>query len=516
MASEGAILDLVSRLGAADARATRAAGEALLARGAAARPALVQALRHGEPETRKAAAFLLGRLGDSEEAAAALSAALADAEPKVRKNAAVSLGRVGEEAQAPALAAALDAELIAWVRPSLVLALGSLGGEAARAALEALSPRSAAEAEALAKARDHLGAAGGAAARPAVSWRGAPGELAALAVCATVPPGLEDVAQAEAAERGLPRPALAGPGLLRFPPGLSPAGLLAKLRCAFEVRLLLAEGPSLARSLATVEPLRAWRSWLDTGGEPLRYRFALEGRRLPKSAFRELLAVVRRSLTPLGLTDSPSTYAVQLVLEGAAERPRLWLLPSFEPDLRFAYRRLDVGAAIDPVVAACLARLARTAGRGPVLDPTCGSGTLLIERALLDPEVALRGGDVSPTAVAAARENVEAAGLAARISVEQADAADPASWGPAREVLANLPFGLRTRSQDRDLADLYASIVEHLGRFLEPGGRAVLYTANARALRPALARAASALRVIEERRVSSGGLEVGVWVIERS
>ncbi len=535
MASEVEIRDLVAPLGAADARTSRAAGEALLRHGAAALPALVAALRGGNHEARKAAAFLLGRLPGTAETATALATALADVEPKVRKNAAVSLGRKGGPGEVAAAAAALEGETVAWVRPSLVLALGSLGGDAARSALAGLAPQSAAEEEALAKAMDHLNRGAGTpadpGARPAVSWREA-SELASAVVFASAPPGLEDLAQAEAVERGLAAPEVSARGLLQFSPGTRPAGLQARLRCVSEVRLLLAQGPPLPRSasrelaggvirlLAPAGPLQSWRSWLDTGGEPLRYRFAVEGLRLPKSAFRDLLGAVRHTLAPLGLVDSPSNYAVQLVLEAAADGSRLWLLPSFETDLRFAYRRLDVGAAIHPVVAACLARLVRTpAGddaQGSVLDPTCGSGTLLIERALLSDDVLLRGIDVSPTAVAAAQQNVEAAGLGGRISIERRDAADPASWRPVREVLANLPFGLRTRSQDRGLDALYARLVGHLGRSLAPGGRAVLYTANARALEPALVRAAPALRVVEKRRVSAGGLEVGVWVIERA
>ena len=522
------IRELVERLGAADERARRAAGEALLACGAAARPALIAALAGAAPEARKAAAFLLGRTGLAEESATALAVALADAEPKVRKNAAVALGRVGAGASIAPLAAALASEEIAWVRPSLVLALGSLGGEEALAALDGLVPRSAAEEEALAKALDHLAsasrqAAGGSV--PAVSWRAGPRPAPSFDVHAAVPPGLEDVAQAEAEERGLPRPAIAAPGLLRFPPGVPPAGLLAKLRCALDVRLLLAAGRPLPRSdlaaaatglLAAAAPLASWRSWLEASADPLRYRFAVDGLRLPRATFRELLGAVRQALAPLRLADSPSGYSVQLVLDASAAGARWWLLPSFEPDSRFAYRRSDVGAAIHPVVAAGLARLVRTGEEGLALDPTCGSGTLLIERALLTPGIALRGGDVSPTAVRAAWQNVEAAGLAARISIERADAADAASWRPAREVLANLPFGLRTGRQDRGLVELYGRLVDHLGRFLEPGGRAVLYTANARALEPALARAASALRVTGKRRVASGGLEVGVWVVERA
>jgi predicted RNA methylase len=318
-----------------------------------------------------------------------------------------------------------------------------------------------------------------------------------------------------------------------LPEGTRPEEALARLRTVYDVRLLLAEGPSLqavppadlparvVSLLADLLALTEWRDWLrlDDGGDELPYRFALDGLRLPKAAFLATLAAVRGALAPYGLRDSPSSYALQLTVDAAAAGTRVWLLPSFVADDRFAYRLEDVGAAVHPVVAACLARLVRTGPGAKVLDPTCGSGTLLVERALLDSitneaDAELRGLDVSPTAVRAAQRNAAAAGLAGRVRVERADAADARSWRPADEVVANLPFGRRSRRRDPDLERLYHRLVEHLGRALRPGGRAVLYTADRALLAAALAAHGGALAVRGERTVESGGLAVGVWVLE--
>jgi predicted RNA methylase len=564
---------LVERLAGGDRRA----GDELLRIGVPAVPSLVRALSGGGPELRKAAAFLLGRLGGREgleagrrrEVMAALAAALGDEEPKVRKNAAVALGRVAadEDGGAATLAAALGRETVVWVRPSLVLALGGVGGDAARAALAGLEPLSEAEAEALRKAEDRLRAE-----PPRVEW-GAGAELP-RSWWAAVPVGLEHVSRGEVAEvfgeggngsaKGEKAAATWGfageepPGRVRLPCGVAPGEALARLRTVYDVRLLLAEGPPLggvghgelparvASLLADSPALAGWRSWLrlDDGGGAvaagpagatgraaggkLTYRFALDELRLPKAVFFAVLGAVREALLPLGLRDSPSAYALQLTVEAGADATQAWLLPSFAADDRFAYRRQDVGASIHPVVAACLVRLLRGdhRGGGPrrVLDPTCGSGTLLVERALVGRadrggDLELRGLDASPTAVRAAQTNVAAAGLAGRVRIERADATDPRSWRPVDEVVANLPFGRRSRRQDPDLDRLYRRLAEHVVRFLEPGGRAVLYTSEAALLDAALAAAVAgrpggpALR--ERRFVESGGLRVGVWVLER-
>ena len=125
----------------------------------------------------------------------------------------------------------------------------------------------------------------------------------------------------------------------------------------------------------------------------------------------------------------------------------------------------------------------------------------------------LSGIDISPTAIRAATGNVIAAGLASRIAVRQGDAGDPAAWPDhCDEVLANLPFGHRT--EDRNLDGLYRRVVGNIGRTLAVGGRALLYTAHAKTV-IALLRRTPRLAVREERRVESGGLQVGVWLVER-
>lgn len=515
------IEELIRRLGAEEERASRAAGEELLRLGARAVPALRQALSSEQDNVRKAAAYLLGKAGGDGHSTEALTRALSDSSPKVRKNAAVSLGQLEDESAVGPLARALAGETVEWVRASMILALGKIGGAAAREALSGHQPASEAEREALRKGLDRLSGP-----MADVSWR--PGAQVSCPIFATAPPGLEDITVAEALERGLPRPEPVGPGLLQFRGVDHPGGALSALRCVLDIRLLAGQEPPLgerpaievprmlARALEGADLLANWRDLLATDEPALRYRFSLEGIRVPKVVFLETLATARDKLARWGLVDSPSSYAVLLRVEVDPEGMRVWLVPTFEANARFAYRKADVGASIDPVVGACLARVVRRAESGVAVDPTCGSGTLLIERALLDPGLRLVGLDISPTAIRAARTNIEAAGLSQRISVRCADAGDASSWPACREVLANLPFGWRSRQQDRDLAGLYRKLTANLARSLEPGGRAVLYTTNARALRPALAKVSPPLVLRQERTVQSGGLSVGAWVVERA
>lgn len=88
----------------------QAVADALRRIGAAAVPAVVQTLQSPDPETRKRAVDLLGRMGPSaKEAVPDLIEALADRDPQVRKMAVRALGQIG-----PAAAAAIPALIRVW------------------------------------------------------------------------------------------------------------------------------------------------------------------------------------------------------------------------------------------------------------------------------------------------------------------------------------------------------------------------------------------------------------------
>jgi len=417
---------------------------------------------------------------------------LHDESPQGRRIAAIALGKRGGAGAVAALRDALAREEMSWVRASMILALGKLGGDEARAVLAGIEARSEGEAEALRKARDRVSG-------PAVgfSWRGdAP-------MFASVPVGLEDVAIAEAG---------AGAAFVRRGT-IALASRPRGLRCIYDIRFLIAEGAKDAFAETVKNAQVRWREWINSASDVLPYRFSLENVRVAKQEFNELLRLARETFSPQGLVDSPSSYAAMLRIEADPDATRIWLVPTFEPDTRFAYRVSDVGASINPVVGACLARLVRRGDRSVVVDPTCGSGTLLIERALLDAQTTLSGIDISPTAIRAATGNVIAAGMAARIAVREGDGGDAAAWPPrCDEVLANLPFGMRT--ENRNLDGLYRRIVGNIARRLNPGGRALLYTTHAKTV-VALLRRTTKLKLIEERRVESGGVQIGLWIVER-
>jgi tRNA G10 N-methylase Trm11 len=138
-------------------------------------------------------------------------------------------------------------------------------------------------------------------------------------------------------------------------------------------------------------------------------------------------------------------------------------------DPRFPWRRRDVPAASHPTLAAALARVAGVQPNDVVWDPFLGSGGELIERALAGPFAKMQGSDVDSRALAAARENLDAAGLTAII--DQKDALQHAPEGVTL-ILTNPPMGRRA-SRVPHLAQMLDRFVAHAASVLVAGGRLV-------------------------------------------
>jgi 23S rRNA G2445 N2-methylase RlmL len=129
-------------------------------------------------------------------------------------------------------------------------------------------------------------------------------------------------------------------------------------------------------------------------------------------------------------------------------------------------RAVERRGALRPVVAAAMVQLA---GQPPgrLLDPCCGSGTLLGE-ALARTWTAI-GADLDPAAVATARANVPLA------TVEQGDVLRlPHPDGSMDAVATNLPFGRQFKVQADDPRRWVTSALRELARVTRPGGRVVV------------------------------------------
>ena len=191
---------------------------------------------------------------------------------------------------------------------------------------------------------------------------------------------------------------------------------------------------------------------------------------------------------------------LQLQLHVQGPKATLYVDMSGESLHRRGYRKMGGEAPLKETLAAALVKLSDWPQTGgTLLDPMCGTGTLLIEAALLYGDSApglfrsyfgflgwrehsetlwqqlvdeamerekkgnekewplIIGYDCDHRAVAAARKNIRAAGLEERIHIQRQDFAHIAPPRKAGTMLSNLPFGERLL-EDEVVVQLYRGI----------------------------------------------------------
>jgi 23S rRNA G2445 N2-methylase RlmL len=180
---------------------------------------------------------------------------------------------------------------------------------------------------------------------------------------------------------------------------------------------------------------------------------------------------------------TPTAHDLEFRLDLIGEEAMLSLRLS---DQAFRFRgeaRRFSEAALRPTVAHALVWLAGPRADERFLDPFCGSGTIVAERAAY-PALSIVGSDIADAAVAAARQNVPPT-----VAVNQWDARQlPLQAGTVDTVVSNLPFG-RQILTSVEIAPLYQDFCRELHRVLVADGQALLLTDQIEQLTQAAAEA---------------------------
>ncbi len=192
-----------------------------------------------------------------------------------------------------------------------------------------------------------------------------------------------------------------------------------------------------------------------------------------------------------------------------------YLDTSGEPLFKRGLRRARAAAPLRENLAAGILKLAGWTPGQPLLDPMCGSGTILLEAAQMarsiapglgrrfafeklqgfDPTAwqtlrkasrarqredasAIYGCDRDPLALEAARANLREAGLEDAVRLMRADVLEITPPAPEGVLVANPPYGVRT-GHEAELADFYPRLGDALKQRF-PGWRAYVLTADQR------------------------------------
>lgn len=182
-----------------------------------------------------------------------------------------------------------------------------------------------------------------------------------------------------------------------------------------------------------------------------------------------------------------------------------------EPLDRRVRRGAPLRVSLKATVAAALVRAAGAhRGGGAILDPTCGSGTIVVEAAAACPALELHASDWDAATLEVARGTFRNHGL--EVATRCVDARRLESgWGRTfRFVVANPPFGRRVGRRLR-IAAFLEEVLRSAASVLERGGRLALVTPRRKALERALLRVP--LRVLDEHSAAMGDLRPGLFVL---
>jgi tRNA G10 N-methylase Trm11 len=230
-----------------------------------------------------------------------------------------------------------------------------------------------------------------------------------------------------------------------------------------------------------------------------------------RSEFVKNLARELDELSCGNLKNSPSSYEVEVRIVEKNNLCSVFMkLYSFK-DNRFDYRKNDLATSINPVTAAIAIKSLEKwlQPSAKVIDPFCGTGTMLIERAKLEEFETLTGIDIFRTAIAAATINSKLANL--KIELIDEDILEYSTVDLFDELITNMPFDNRSATHNK-YADLYSEFVKKIPSLVRPGGMAFVYTIEKQLFREVLMDNEE-LELLQEIKIESGRLTPHVFVL---
>jgi 23S rRNA G2445 N2-methylase RlmL len=463
----------------------------------------------------------IGRLvneGQAPQGIPLLIASLDDSDAKTRRNAAIALGHARASGVEDALLGAWQKDKRPEMRRSIAASLGKVGSVSSLSTLR----------DALNAGDPDLARIAGRASmmieRTASRGRGTSIDLARspsrpVDILALSRRGLEDLVAEELAKAaGVEGVRVSGPGRVG-------ARLVGPLSSLFAARTMLgfrfvlptewtrdgeATSEVIARAVSSEPARHVFNTW--TPGS-VRYRIAWASgghRRAATWDAARAIAHARGAQAEAApeLVNDPSGSTWELVVETSRRFVTIAIAPRALVDPRFAWRLGDVPAASHPTIAAALARVSGVRSDDVVWDPFVGSGSEIIERALLGPYRALVGSDLDVHALAVARKNLTAAGVHADLRV--ADALGDAPRGVTL-IVTNPPMGRRA-SRIAGLSEMLDRFVTNAATALGRAGRLVWIAPSPQRSREVAAR--SGLNLDWARGVDMGGFDAEMqrWV----
>lgn len=177
------------------------------------------------------------------------------------------------------------------------------------------------------------------------------------------------------------------------------------------------------------------------------------------------------------------------------------------------WRKFLMPASLDPTLAYLMCTLSGVSKNDIFLDPTCGSGTIVIERSFAGPYNRIIGSDIDKKVIEHAKKNIKLANK--KIEICNWDAKNiPLGEKSVIKIVANLPYGRRVGSHRSNL-ELYSLFVKELNRIMKENGRAVLLTQEKKLLIDCIKKEKELL-IKKTITVEIGGIQPDIFILEKT
>jgi tRNA (guanine6-N2)-methyltransferase len=177
-------------------------------------------------------------------------------------------------------------------------------------------------------------------------------------------------------------------------------------------------------------------------------------------------------------------------------------------------RAFNHTAAIKSTIAYGMIVLSSVKAREVMLDPMCGSGTIVLEAAsLFKDKVKIIAGDIDERCVKGTIENARLNGLDGYIEVKKLDATRLEDYvSSIDKIITNPPYGVRM--EKKNLKEFYRKFLLSSAKVLKDDGKMTMITLKANMFRHILF-ATKKYKIIHERVVEAGGIYPHIFVLQK-
>jgi len=208
--------------------------------------------------------------------------------------------------------------------------------------------------------------------------------------------------------------------------------------------------------------------------------------------------------------NNPSSYEFEIrIIDNGENYDVFYKLYTYK-DNRYDYRIKDLPASINPTSASIMlnevSKYLRKGAR--VLDPFCGTSTMLIERSYIN-ECDLTGVDISASAIEYSRVNSKACNVSVNLVKQNCLEHE----GYYDEIISNMPYGNRVGTHLSNEI-LYKDFINRLVKLLNDNGVAILLTSEISLIKK-LVKNKSKLQLIKDIYCETGGLTPHLFVIKK-